>query len=127
MVLYIVGIIVALVGILGFFSDPVIGILATNAVQSVVYIILGLLLIMSVKKGQTMLAKIVGIILAAIGILGFILSGDMIFGILQSTTAVDLFNLIAGILVLLIGFMNKGGPASTGGGMNNPQMPPQVQ
>lgn len=128
MVLNIIGIIVALAGIIGFFNNPVIGILETNTIQNVVYIILGLLILMSTMKGHMMVTKIIGIIFAVLGILGFVLSGDTVIGLVESTTNVNSFNLIVGIIVLLIAFMNKGGSdhsAPMGGGMNNQQMPPQ--
>lgn len=130
MVLYIIGIIVALAGIIGFFNNPIIGILETNTIQNVVYIILGLMIMMSTMKGHTMITKIIGLIFAILGILGFVLSGDTVFGIVESTTNVNSFNLIVGVILLLIVFMNKGGSshheAPMGGSdMNNPQTPPQ--
>ena len=128
MVLKIIGIIVALVGIIGFFNNPIIGILETSTIQNIVYIILGLLILMSVMKGQAMLTKIVGIVFAVLGILGFVLSGDTVLGLVQSTTNVNSFNLIVGIIILIIVFMNKGASSSAssmGRGMNNQQMPPQ--
>lgn len=128
MVLNIIGIIVALAGIIGFFNNPVIGILETNTIQNVVYIILGLLILMSTMKGHMMVTKIIGIIFAVLGILGFVLSGDTVIGLVESTTNVNSFNLIVGIIMLIIAFMNKGGSghsAPMGNEMNNPQMPPQ--
>ncbi len=128
MVLNIVGIIVALAGVIGFFNNPIIGILETSTIQNIVYIILGLLILMSVMKGQAMLTKIIGIVFAILGILGFVLSGNTVLGIVESTTNVNSFNLIVGIIVLLIAFMNKGGSghsAPQGGGMDNQQAPPQ--
>lgn len=130
MVLNIIGIIVALVGIIGFFNNPVIGILETNTIQNVVFIILGLMIIMSTMKEHMMVTKIIGLIFAILGILGFVLSGDTVIGLVESTTNVNSFNLIIGIIMLIIAFMKKGssgshGASMGGGGMNNPQMPPQ--
>lgn len=136
MILYIIGIIIALAGILGFFNNPVVGILDTNAVQNVVYIILGLMVIISTKKGHAMMTKIIGIIFAILGILGlvgFVTSGGTILGVAESTNAVNWFHLIVGVVLLIIGFMSKKssgssapmGGSNMGGGTNNPQMPPQ--
>ena len=125
MILYIVGIVVALAGIVGFFSDPIIGMIESNTIQNVVYIVLGLLLLMSVMKGQAMLTKIIGIIFAVLGILGLVMSGDMVIGIVESTSAGNWFHLVVGIVVLLLTFMNKGG--SQGGGYQAPHQPEAPQ
>jgi predicted anti-sigma-YlaC factor YlaD len=128
MVLNIVGIVAVLSGVVGFFGDnSVLGIYNANTAQNIVHIILGLVLLMSAMKGQAMLTKIVGIVFAIVGILGFVMQGDTVLSIAVDSTATNSLHLVLGIVVLLIAFMNKGGSghASMGGGMNNQQMPPQ--
>ena len=105
----------------------------TNMIQNIVHVILGLAILMSVMKSKAMLLKIVGIIFAIVGILGFAMSGDTVLGIVVDSTATNSLHLILGVVILLIAFMNKGGsshsaPTDGGGmsgGMNNPQTPPQ--
>lgn len=106
---YIIGIIVTLAGIIGFFSESVLGILETNNIQNIVYIVLGLLLLMAIMKGKTMLTKIIGIIFAILGILGFVTSGDAVIGLVQNTSSGNWFHLIIGIIIMLTSFINKGG------------------
>ena len=128
MVLYIVGIVVALAGILGFFSESIIGMIETNTIQNIIYVVLGLLVLVSVMKGKAMLTKIIGIIFAILGILGLVISGDTVIGLVENTSVGNWFHLIVGVVVLLIAFMNKGGSghsAPMDSGMNNQQMPPQ--
>ncbi|MBT3282670.1 DUF4383 domain-containing protein [bacterium] len=131
---YIIGIIVTLAGIIGFFSAPVLGMLETNTIQNVIWIILGLAIIMGTKKGTTKCKKIIGAIFAILGILGIALSGDMVIGIIESTNAVNYFHLIIGIILIIIGFMGckdcKGdsrGQSINSGEMNMPQQPETPQ
>lgn len=124
---YIIGIIVTLAGIVGFLSEPILGMINTNAIQNVIYIVLGLLLLISVMKGKAILTKIIGIIFAVLGILGLVMSGDKVIGLVESSNTGDWFHLIVGIVVLLIAFMEKGGSSrssSINNEMNNSQMPP---
>lgn len=126
MVLYIVGIVVALAGIVGFFGDPIIGILETNNIQNVVFVVLGLMIMMSTMKGHMMVTKIIGLVFAILGILGFVLQGDTVFGIVENTTNVNSFNLIVGVVVLVIAMMNKGDShGHSDSAPSQPQMPPQ--
>lgn len=126
---YIIGIIVTLAGILGFLGESILGVIDTNTIQNVIYIVLGLLLLMAVKKGTTMLPKIIGIIFAVLGILGLVLSGDTVIGLVESTGAGNWFHLIIGIIILVIAFTGKEGsqgPSSMSSeGTGAPQTPPQ--
>lgn len=129
MILYIVGIIAVLSGVIGFFGDnSVLGIYGASTAQNIVHIVLGLVLLMSVMKGQAMLTKIVGIVFAIVGVLGFVMQGDTVLSIAVDSTATNLLHLVLGIVVLLIAFMNKGGSSHGTGGYSappQPQAPPQ--
>lgn len=104
---YIIGIIVTLAGIIGFFSAPILGMIETNTIQNIVYIVLGLGVIHGIKKGKTICPKIVGIIFAVLGILGLMMSGDTVIGIIQNTGTGNWFHLIIGIILLAIAFSGK--------------------
>jgi hypothetical protein len=124
---YIIGIIVTLAGILGFFSESILGMIDTNTIQNIVYVVLGLLLLMAVKKGKAMLPKIVGIIFAILGILGLVMSGDTVIGLVQNTGTANWFHLIIGIIILVIAFMSKGGSQGPSMQSESPQMPQQPE
>ena len=132
---YIVGIIVTLAGIVGFVSAPILGMIETNTIQNIVYVVLGLAIIMGTKKGTTKCKKIIGIVFAILGILGIVLSGDMVIGIIESTSAGNYFHLIVGIILIIAGFMGckdcKPGSQresmNSGGGMDMPQQPQAPQ
>lgn len=124
---YIIGIIVTLAGILGFFSDSVLGIIETNTIQNIVYVVLGLLLLTAVIKGKAKLAKIIGIIFAVLGILGLVLSADTVIGLAVSTPAGNYFHLIIGIILIIIGFKNKGGSSDSGESQAPTQAPQQPE
>ena len=126
MILYIVGIIAVLSGVIGFFGDnTVLGLYDANTVQNIVHIVLGLALLMSVKKGKAKLTKILGIVFAIVGILGFVMQGDTVLGLAVDSTATNSLHLLLGVVVLLIAFMNKGG--SHDGGYQAPAQPQAPQ
>jgi uncharacterized membrane protein HdeD (DUF308 family) len=119
---YIIGIIVTLAGIVGFFSESILGMLDTSTIQNIVYIVLGLLLLMAVKKGKALLTKIIGIIFAVLGILGLIMSSENVLAIVQNTNTGNYFHLVIGVILIIIAFMSckKG---SHGGGHSAPVQP----
>jgi hypothetical protein len=120
-ILYIVGIIAVLSGVVGFFGDnSVLGIYDASIAQNIVHIILGLVLLMSVMKGQTILTKIVGIVFVILGILGFIISDNTVLGIVVNSIATNSLHLVLGVVILLISFMNKGGSSQSSGDYSAP-------
>lgn len=127
---YIIGIGIVITGIFGFFGNPF-GLLDTNIIQNIIYVIFGLILLMATMKGKTMLSKIIGIIFVILGILGFVMSGYTIINLVQDTNGGNWFHLIAGIVILLITFMNKSNshesPMSYGGDVNSQQTQQQSE
>lgn len=119
---YIIGIIVTLAGIIGFFGESILGMIDTSTIQNIVYVVLGLLLLMGVMKGKAMLTKVIGIIFAVLGILGIIMSGETVLAIVQDTSAGNYFHLIIGIILIIIGFIQHKGGSHGHSAPTQPQM-----
>jgi predicted anti-sigma-YlaC factor YlaD len=127
-ILYILGIVAILSGVIGFFgNNTVLGLYDANTNQNIVHIILGLVLLISIMKHKEMLTKIIGIVFAIVGVLGFIMSGDTVLGLAVDSTATNLLHLLLGVVILIIVFMNKSGSSNSGGyqAPAQPQMPQQ--
>lgn len=121
----VLGVVFVLVGILGFFSDPLLGLFEVDTVHNIVHIVLGLVLLaMANKKGLL----IVGVLYLIVAILGFVMGEGELLGLFHVNTADNWLHLV--LAVVLLGSAccaGKGGasapsaPASSmGGGMGSP-------
>ena len=90
MVAMIAGAVLALVGILGFVNDPVLGIFEVNAIHSVVHLLTGGVLLAAAfidgGRNSRMALLVLGVVYAIVAILGFA-APDLTESILMGTTA----------------------------------------
>jgi hypothetical protein len=106
---YVVGAVLLVLGVWGFIDAPILGLFATNTVHSLVYIIVGaLLLYFGYAWGgmSMMVLKVVGILLALLAIVGFAMGGDTLFGVLANSLNDQILHLVAGAVLLWAGFMS---------------------
>ena len=98
------GIIFVVAGIWGLFSDAAIGFIgAGDYVSSIIHIILGLVLLVVAGKSSAGTAlKTVGIIYVILAILAFIGAA-----FIPDDSTTNIFYLIVGIVVALLGFASK--------------------
>jgi hypothetical protein len=102
----VLGIVLAVVGIWGFFSSSILGIFGVNTTQSVLHIIAGLFGIYVGTKGEgpgyNATIGWIGIILA---VLGFIpATATLLASLLNINTATTWLHLVIGIVSLLVYF-----------------------
>ncbi|HUY62429.1 MAG TPA: hypothetical protein VMV50_01390 [Candidatus Paceibacterota bacterium] len=132
------GIILVLLGLLGFTSNPLIGanaLFAADAMLDSIYIILGAILLIVAfwaSESSRVWLKIVGVITFLIGLIGLFSvpsAGGMLLGIAYANGASNWLNLVAGVVIFIAGMYGKDGAAPAGGGMSPPsgsaQMPPE--
>ncbi len=108
----VLGIVVIVVGVLGFFSNPVVGMngyFHTNVALDIVYIVLGLILVLCGTDAKAKLwLTIAGIVYLLLAIFGFMMmKGAMtatVFG-LEVGTATNWLHLVLGAVMLLKGMM----------------------
>lgn len=105
----IIGVFLLIEGIWGEFSDVVFGVLATNRIHATIHILLGIVGIYTgLKGGSRGFLIFLGVLLAAVGILRFVpVVGDLIVSILNVNPAVAYFNIIVGIVSLIIAFTSN--------------------
>lgn len=91
-------------GIWGMFSPVVFGVLTTNVLHASIHIVLGLIGIWTgMKGGSRGFLTFLGVLLLAVGVLRFVpVAGDLLASLLNVNTAVALFNIVVGIVSLVV-------------------------
>lgn len=106
-VVMVLGVVLLLIGIIGFFNNPILGIFGVDTIHNVVHLVSGLLALLATVNGESaskMFAKIFGIIYALLGVLGFLMASPLL-GFLMVNPADNVLHLIVGIVLLGAAFM----------------------
>ncbi len=106
----VLGVVVIIVGVIGFFANPLVGMMGyfhTNTALDIVYIVLGLVLVLCGTDEKAKLwLKIVGIIYVLLAIIGFMMMKGAtvasVFG-LQVNGAANWLHLVVGVVMFLAG------------------------
>lgn len=114
---WVLGVILVVAGIWGFFADKAVGFIAADTISSIIHLVVGLVVIITASKCAGMTLKIVGIIYIIWGILGMV---GWNFTVADSVT--NWFYLVVGLVVAIIGFMSKGDMSSAAPAPTAPQM-----
>ena len=107
---WVFGVIFVIVGLLGFFMNPVLGIFAANTLHSLVHLVSGLLLLAVVlwwSNSSALVLKVLGVVYALVAILGFALGGDMILGLIDNTMADGALHSLLAVVFLVVGFTDN--------------------
>jgi hypothetical protein len=107
------GIVFVLVGLLGFVSNPLVGmgaIFATNALHNLVHLVIGLILLAVAfwsPMASSLWLKIMGVVYLVVALLGFLLvsgTGDLL-GLVTINGADNWLHVVLGVVLLAAGFM----------------------
>ena len=127
------GVILVLLGLLGFVSNPLIGanaLFVADSVHNLIHIILGAVLLIVAFWAPTQSSlwlKIIGAIAFLLGLIGILTlpsSGGMLLGIAETNGASDWFHLIAGAIIFIAGMYGKDGMDRSMPPMQSGGMPP---
>jgi len=103
----VLGIVLLVVGIWGYVSDPILGVFEVDGLHNLIHIVTGVLGIVfgmrSVGEAK-MFSKVFGVIYALVAILGLVLPGDMILGLIESNMADDILHVVLAVVFLYLGF-----------------------
>ncbi len=105
----IVGVVLTLVGLLGFINNPVLGIFGTNATHNIVHLatgVLGIIFAMQSESAAIMFNKVFGIIYALVAILGFVAMSFM-QTLINVNTADNYLHVLLALIFLYLGFAMK--------------------
>lgn len=120
------GIVLLLVGILGFIpgittdDGLLLGIFQTDGLHNIVHLVTGAIGIWAAKNGvkaAKMYFQVFGVIYAIITILGFFSGNEPVLGLISNNTADTILHLVIAVVALYLGFASKedsvGAPAMT--------------
>ena len=104
----VIGIVFVLIGLLGFFNNPVLGLFEVNVAHNIVHILAGVVLLAGAYTtlGASMALKIIGVVYAIIAILGFFMVSDgMLLGFIAHNPADLWLHVALAVVILLAGFL----------------------
>lgn len=106
----IIGVVFLLVGILGFFPNPLVsptGIFAADTAHNLVHLASGVVILAGAYSGlgAALTLKIFGIVYGAVAILGFFTTGNMLLGIILVNHADHWLHALLAVVILAAGFM----------------------
>lgn len=105
--MYTMGFILLLVGLIGFFNDPVLGIFEVDTTHNLVHVLSGILAIVFAAVSESSartFAKIFGIVYGIVLLLGLISPDNTILGIMEINTADNFLHFILSAVFLYVGF-----------------------
>lgn len=113
-VLYVLGVVFILIGILGFFNSPILGIFATDTLHNIVHLLSGILaLVFAGKPSQAkMFAIVFGIVYALVAILGLLMGSGKVLGLMSVNPADNYLHILLAVVLLVVGFMKPSGSSS---------------
>ncbi len=105
----VIGAVFVLVGILGFFPNPLVsptGLFQVNTMHNLVHLISGGVLLAGAYTafGAGMALKIVGIVYAAVAVLGLMLGPGMLLGLVHINAADNWLHVFLAVVILAAGF-----------------------
>jgi hypothetical protein len=110
----VLGAVFVLVGVLGFIPNPIVGpdgIFMTNMSHNLIHLVSGAVLLAGAytSLGPSLALKIIGVIYAIVASLGFVMSGDMLLGMVAMNAADRWLHVLLAIVLLAAGFGLNGG------------------
>ncbi len=102
----ILGVVFVLVGLLGFFNSPILGIFGTNLLHNIVHLATGLVLVFAASRSEDAAqtsAKVFGVIYALVTILGFVAMSFMT-SLLGLNMSDNILHVVLTAVLLYLGF-----------------------
>lgn len=106
---WILGIVLLLVGILGFVNNPILGLFQVDTVHNVIHILSGIVALIAVSSGESyarLYLIVFGIVYGLVTILGF-MSGTSVLGLFVINQADNYLHAAIAIVCLGVGFSSK--------------------
>ncbi len=116
-IMYVIGVVFVLLGLLGFVNDPILGIFEVDTVHNLIHLATGILALIFTAQGEAQGRKfflIFGVVYALVTILGF-LGGDSVLGITVVNGADNVLHLLVTVVFLVIGLKKPASGAMSSG------------
>ncbi len=99
---FILGLVLLIVGIWGFFTQSILGIFGVNTLQSVLHVIAGLFGLYVGTSGEgSGYNSVIGWIGIILGILGFV-AADLLISLLNINSSITYLHIVLGVLSLIV-------------------------
>ena len=106
---WVLGIVLTLVGIAGFFTGDMLLMFEINTIHNVIHLLSGLVGLYAASKGAGYARQylmIFGIIYGVVAVLGFTMDGNVL-GLLHANTADNYLHLAIAVVSIVVGFGKK--------------------
>jgi GTP cyclohydrolase III len=114
-ILTILGVVFLAIGVLGFVSDPLLGIFEVDTLHNIIHILSGALALVAVSMGANAMntfSRIFGVVYGIVAVLGFV-SGDNVLGLIMVNAADNVLHLVLAVIFLYLGFGQSKGASSS--------------
>lgn len=109
---WVFGAILLIVGIWGFFAQPL-GFIAADQLSSIIHVVAGIVLLALAGKPSVFgTLKTVGIVYCVFAILGFIQGSSILFGVFTTDATTNWVYLVLGVIMAVLGWSAKGGSSA---------------
>lgn len=101
------GIILIIIGIWGFFQNPILGLFLVDPMHNVFHLLTGILAIVFAARGEApakQYSKVIGVVYGLLTIAGFFMSGIYELGFMRMNDADDWLHLFFGVAFLYYGY-----------------------
>lgn len=106
----VLGVIFLAIGLLGFFNDPLFGIFDVNSISNIIHLLTGVIAVATAMNGEESarsFSRIFGVVYTLLAVLGFILPGDVLFGLMPDNLADNFLHLVFGLAFLALGYAGQ--------------------
>lgn len=113
-IVMVLGVVFVIVGVLGFFNDPVLGLFEVDTVHNVVHLLSGVVALALASMGNSYartFAQVFGLVYALVTVLGFVMGEGELLGLMAVNNADNYLHLLLAAILLYAGF-SKDAPAT---------------
>jgi len=107
-IVMVLGVVFILIGLWGFFSNPVLGTFEVDTVHNIVHLLSGVVALVMASMGEASAktyGKVFGVIYALVTILGFVMgTEEPLLGIMANNNADNYLHLVLALVLLYAGF-----------------------
>lgn len=119
-IVMLLGVVLLIVGVLGFFNDPILGIFETDTVHNIVHLLTGVVALTMASMGEASaktFGKVFGIVYLLVTVLGYAAVSDgKILGLISINGADNILHIALTLVFLYVGFSkSSSSPAPMGG------------
>jgi nicotinamide riboside transporter PnuC len=118
--LYVLGAVFVILGILGFVNHPILGIFEVNTVHNLIHLLSGILAFVFASKGESearTFSLILGVVYLLITVLGFIQGNGNLLSLVTINTADNFLHLVLAVVLLGLGLTKPAGSMAPTGQM----------